>query len=106
MPTFSASRCYDEGDQRVFFRRCEQWCLSGRGVVDLKVGIILGVSMFLGALLGARIALFLSNGVAASNIRCGSARASGYVCSGCAMKGVGLYSHPTWLFSEGIAEST
>ncbi len=31
-----------------------------RGVVDLKVGIILGVSMFLGALLGARIALFLS----------------------------------------------
>jgi len=30
-----------------------------RGVVDLKVGIILGVSMFLGALLGARIALFL-----------------------------------------------
>jgi uncharacterized membrane protein YfcA len=31
-----------------------------RGVVDLKLGIILGVSMFLGALLGARIALFLS----------------------------------------------
>lgn len=31
-----------------------------RGVVDLKLGILLGVSMFLGALLGARIALFLS----------------------------------------------
>jgi uncharacterized membrane protein YfcA len=31
-----------------------------RGVVDLKLGVILGVSMFLGALLGARIALFLS----------------------------------------------
>jgi len=31
-----------------------------RGVVDLKLGIVLGVSMFLGALLGARIALFLS----------------------------------------------
>lgn len=31
-----------------------------RGVVDLKLGIILGVSMFLGALLGGRIALFLS----------------------------------------------
>lgn len=31
-----------------------------RGVVDLKLGIILGVSMFLGALLGSRIALFLS----------------------------------------------
>ena len=31
-----------------------------RGVVDLKLGIILGISMFLGALLGARIALFLS----------------------------------------------
>ena len=31
-----------------------------RGVVDLKLGIILGVSMFLGAVLGARIALFLS----------------------------------------------
>jgi uncharacterized membrane protein YfcA len=31
-----------------------------RGVVDLKLGIILGVSMFLGALLGARIALLLS----------------------------------------------
>jgi hypothetical protein len=32
-----------------------------RGVVDLRLGIILGISMFLGALLGARIALFLSN---------------------------------------------
>jgi uncharacterized membrane protein YfcA len=31
-----------------------------RGVVDLKLGIILGVSMFLGALLGGRVALFLS----------------------------------------------
>ena len=31
-----------------------------RGVVDLKLGIILGVFMFLGALLGGRIALFLS----------------------------------------------
>ena len=31
-----------------------------RGVVDLKMGMILGVSMFLGALLGGRIALFLS----------------------------------------------
>jgi uncharacterized protein len=31
-----------------------------RGVVDLKLGIVLGVTMFLGALLGARIALFLS----------------------------------------------
>lgn len=31
-----------------------------RGVVDVKLGIILGVSMFLGALLGGRIALFLS----------------------------------------------
>jgi uncharacterized membrane protein YfcA len=31
-----------------------------RGVVDLKLGVILGVSMFLGALLGSRIALFLS----------------------------------------------
>jgi uncharacterized membrane protein YfcA len=31
-----------------------------RGVVDLKLGIILGASMFLGALLGGRIALFLS----------------------------------------------
>lgn len=31
-----------------------------RGVVDLKLGIILGVSMFLGALLGSRIALVLS----------------------------------------------
>jgi uncharacterized membrane protein YfcA len=31
-----------------------------RGVVDLKLGIILGVVMFLGALLGSRIALFLS----------------------------------------------
>ena len=31
-----------------------------RGVVDLKLGIILGVSMFLGALLGSRIALLLS----------------------------------------------
>jgi len=31
-----------------------------RGVVDLKLGIILGVSMFLGALLGGRIALLLS----------------------------------------------
>jgi uncharacterized membrane protein YfcA len=28
--------------------------------VDLKLGIVLGISMFLGALLGARIALFLS----------------------------------------------
>ena len=28
--------------------------------MDLKLGIILGVSMFLGAVLGARIALFLS----------------------------------------------
>ena len=31
-----------------------------RGVVDLKLGIVLGAFMFLGALLGARIALFLS----------------------------------------------
>jgi len=31
-----------------------------RGVVDLKLGIILGVSMFLGALLGSRIAVLLS----------------------------------------------
>lgn len=31
-----------------------------RGVVDLKLGVILGASMFLGALLGSRIALFLS----------------------------------------------
>ena len=31
-----------------------------RGVVDLKLGIILGVTMFLGALLGSRIALLLS----------------------------------------------
>jgi uncharacterized membrane protein YfcA len=30
------------------------------GVVDLKLGIVLGAFMFLGALLGARIALFLS----------------------------------------------
>jgi uncharacterized membrane protein YfcA len=31
-----------------------------RGIVDVKLGIILGVSMFLGALLGSRIALRLS----------------------------------------------
>jgi len=31
-----------------------------RGVVDLKLGIILGAFMFLGALLGSPIALFLS----------------------------------------------
>lgn len=31
-----------------------------RGVVDLRLGIVLGAFMFLGALLGARIALFLS----------------------------------------------
>ena len=31
-----------------------------RGVVDLKLGIILGVAMFLGALLGGRIALLLN----------------------------------------------
>jgi uncharacterized protein len=31
-----------------------------RGVVDLKLGIVLGVFMFLGALLGGRIALILS----------------------------------------------
>lgn len=31
-----------------------------RGVVDLKLGIVLGAFMFLGALLGGRIALFLS----------------------------------------------
>jgi uncharacterized protein len=31
-----------------------------RGIVDLRLGIVLGVSMFLGALLGARIALLLS----------------------------------------------
>jgi uncharacterized membrane protein YfcA len=31
-----------------------------RGVVDLKLGIILGISMFLGALLGGRVALLLS----------------------------------------------
>jgi hypothetical protein len=30
-----------------------------RGVVDLKLGIILGIAMFLGALLGSRIALLL-----------------------------------------------
>lgn len=31
-----------------------------RGGVDLKLGVILGISMFLGALLGGRIALLLS----------------------------------------------
>jgi uncharacterized protein len=31
-----------------------------RGVVELKLGLILGASMFLGALIGGRIALFLS----------------------------------------------
>jgi uncharacterized membrane protein YfcA len=31
-----------------------------RGVVDFKLGVILGITMFLGALLGSRIALFLS----------------------------------------------
>jgi len=31
-----------------------------RGVVDLRLGIVLGVCMFLGALLGGRIALLLS----------------------------------------------
>ena len=31
-----------------------------RGVVDLKLGMVLGAFMFLGALLGGRIALFLS----------------------------------------------
>jgi len=31
-----------------------------RGGVDLRLGIVLGVFMFLGALLGARIALLLS----------------------------------------------
>ena len=31
-----------------------------RGVVDLKLGIVLGAFMFIGALLGGRIALFLS----------------------------------------------
>jgi len=31
-----------------------------RGVVDLKLGVILGITMFLGALLGSRIALLLS----------------------------------------------
>jgi len=31
-----------------------------RGVVDLKLGLIVGVSMFLGVLLGGRIALLLS----------------------------------------------
>jgi len=31
-----------------------------RGVVDLKLGIILGIAMFLGALLGGRIALLVS----------------------------------------------
>jgi uncharacterized protein len=31
-----------------------------RGVVDLKLGVILGASMFLGPLLGSRIALFVS----------------------------------------------
>jgi uncharacterized membrane protein YfcA len=31
-----------------------------RGVVDLKLGIILGIAMFLGALLGGRIALLLN----------------------------------------------
>jgi hypothetical protein len=30
-----------------------------RGVVDVKLGVVLGVAMFLGALLGARIALRL-----------------------------------------------
>ncbi len=34
--------------------------LIWRGVVDLKLGIILGISMFLGALLGGRIAPLLS----------------------------------------------
>lgn len=31
-----------------------------RGVVDLKLGIILGIAMFVGALLGGRVALRLS----------------------------------------------
>jgi uncharacterized protein len=31
-----------------------------RGVVDLKLGVVLGASMFLGALLGGRMGLFLS----------------------------------------------
>ena len=31
-----------------------------RGVVDLRLGVILGITMFLGALLGSRIALLLS----------------------------------------------
>ena len=30
-----------------------------RGVVDVKLGMVLGISMFLGALLGSRIALKL-----------------------------------------------
>jgi hypothetical protein len=31
-----------------------------RGIVDVKLGIILGLTMFIGALLGGRIALVLS----------------------------------------------
>lgn len=31
-----------------------------RGVVDLKLGVILGAAMFVGALLGSHLALFLS----------------------------------------------
>jgi len=31
-----------------------------RGLVDLKLGIVLGISMFLGALLGGRLTLLLS----------------------------------------------
>lgn len=44
-----------------------------RGVVDLKLGIIIGVSMFLGALLGARVVLLLSTVCLRRNIHCGSA---------------------------------
>jgi hypothetical protein len=31
-----------------------------RGILDLKLGIILGISMFLGALIGGRVAILLS----------------------------------------------
>jgi hypothetical protein len=44
-----------------------------RGVVDLKLGIILGIAMFLGALLGGRIALLLEHGLAAADLHSGSA---------------------------------
>ena len=56
---FSAGCGYDEADQPVFVGRCDTGIYL-RGVVDLRLGIVLGVCMFLGALLGGRIALLLS----------------------------------------------